>query len=167
MSRTDRPTLNVPMNFESPSKSTPAIAEGTRIAIVARNSMPACRRALARLNSCTWCFNPPSRNDAPSMNSALATITPAIDAFTSVYCPARNAVSAMTSSVKLPSVALSRPPTLSPVLAATDSVAWLSSAASGTMARMDSTNSRVCASGLSFWAANRTGTKASSHSSGL
>ena len=32
----------------------------------------------------------------------------------------------MTSSVRLPSVALSRPPTASPVLAATDSVAWLS-----------------------------------------
>ena len=63
----------------------------------------------------------------------------------------------MTSSVRFPSVALSRPPTASPVLAATDSVAWLSSAARGTMARTDSTNSSVCASGLSAWAANTAG----------
>ena len=83
-------------------------------------------RALMRLYSCTWYFSPPSRNDAPSMNSVLVTIAPAMEAFTSMYCPARRAVSAMTSSVRLPSVALSRPPTASPVLAATDSVAWLS-----------------------------------------
>ncbi len=57
------------------------------------------------------------------MNSALVTIAPAIDAFTSMYCPARSAASAITSSVRLPSVALSRPPTESPVFAATDSVA--------------------------------------------
>ena len=82
------------------------------------------------------------------MNNVLVTIAPAMDAFTSAYCPARNAASAMTSSVRLPSVAFSRPPTVSPVLAATDSVAWLSSAASGTMARTDSTNSSVWASGL-------------------
>ena len=84
------------------------------------------------------------------MNSVLVTIAPAMDAFTSMYCPARRAASAMTSSVRLPSVALSRPPTASPVLAATDSVAWLSSAASGTMASTDSTKSSVCASGLSL-----------------
>ena len=101
------------------------------------------------------------------MNSVLVTIAPAIDAFTSMYCPARRAVSAMTSSVRLPSVAFSRPPTASPVFAATDSVAWLSSAASGTMARTDSTKSSVCASGASFSAAKTTGTKTSSHSSGL
>ena len=57
------------------------------------------------------------------MNSVLVTIAPAIDAFTSMYCPARRAVSAITSSVRLPSVAFSRPPTASPVFAATDSVA--------------------------------------------
>ncbi len=57
------------------------------------------------------------------MNSVLVTMAPATDAFTSMYWPARNAVRAMTSSVRLPSVALSRPPTASPVLAATDSVA--------------------------------------------
>ena len=55
----------------------------------------------------------------------------------------------MTSSVRLPSVALSNPPAASPVLAATDSVAWLSSVASGTMASTDSTNSSVWASGRS------------------
>jgi hypothetical protein len=69
---------------------------------------------------------------------------PAMDAFTSVYCPARNAASAMTSSVRFPSVALSRPPTVSPVLAATGSVAWLSSAASVTIARTDSIKRSVC-----------------------
>ena len=57
------------------------------------------------------------------MNSVLVTIAPATDAFTSMYCPARKAVSAMTNSVRLPNVALSKPPTASPVLAATDSVA--------------------------------------------
>ena len=57
------------------------------------------------------------------MNNVLVTITPARDAFTSTYCPARKAVIAMTSSVRLPSVALSRPPIASPVFAATDSVA--------------------------------------------
>ena len=57
------------------------------------------------------------------MNNTLVTIAPAMDALTSMYWPARSAVSAMTSSVRLPSVALSSPPTVSPVLAATDSVA--------------------------------------------
>jgi hypothetical protein len=73
------------------------------------------------------------------MNRVLVTIAPATDALTSMYWPARSAVRAMTSSVRLPRVALSSPPTASPVLAATDSVAWLSSAASGTMARTDRT----------------------------
>lgn len=63
------------------------------------------------------------------MNRVMASIAPAIDAFTSMYSPARNAVKAMTSSVRLPRVALSNPPTASPVLAAADSVARLSSAA--------------------------------------
>ena len=40
-----------------------------------------------------------------------------------MYWPARNAVSAMTNSVRLPNVALSNPTTVSPVLAAADSVA--------------------------------------------
>src|SRR5262245_51541941 len=98
------------------------------------------------------------------MNSVLVTIAPAIDAFTSVYCPACSAASAMISSVRFPSVALSSPPTASPVLAATDSVAWLSIAASGTIASTDSTNSSVCASCRIFWATNTTGTKTSSQS---
>jgi len=38
------------------------------------------------------------------MNNVLVTIAPAMDAFTRVYCPAGNAVSAMTSSVRFPSV---------------------------------------------------------------
>ena len=71
------------------------------------------------------------------MNSVLVTMAPAIDAFTSMYWPARSAASAMISSVRFPSVALSSPPTASPVFAATDSVAWESSAASGTIARTD------------------------------
>ena len=101
------------------------------------------------------------------MNSVLVTMAPAIEAFTSVYSPACSAASAITSSVRLPSVAFSRPPTVSPVFAATDSVAWLSSAASGTMASTESANSSVGASGRSFWAANTTGMNASSQSSGL
>ena len=61
----------------------------------------------------------------PSMKSRLATIAPAIDALTSSNMPMRSAVSAMTSSVRLPRLAFRRPPMLSPVLAATDSVALL------------------------------------------
>ena len=103
----------------------------------------------------------------PSMNSVLATIAPAMEAFTRTYCPARNAASAISSSVRFPSVALSRPPIVSPVLAATDSVARLSRAANGTIARTESTNSSVCACGLSNCEANSTGTMASSQSRGL
>ena len=101
------------------------------------------------------------------MNRLLVTMAPAMEALTSMYSPARRAVTAMTSSVRLPSVALSKPPTASPVLAATDSVAWLSNAASGTIARTDSRNSRVWESGHSLSPARTTGTKTSSHSSGL
>src|SRR6188474_1831600 len=101
------------------------------------------------------------------MKSVFVTMAPAMEAFTSMYCPADKAVTAMTSSVRLPRVAFSSPPTASPVLAATDSVAWLSSAASGTIANTDSTKSNVCASGLTFAAMNTTGTNASSQSRGL
>jgi hypothetical protein len=94
-----------------------------RRAIVARNNRAAWRRALTRLKSWMWYLRPPSRKDAPSRNSVLVTTAPAIDAFTSMYCPALKAVRAITSSVRLPSVALRSPPTVSPVLAATDSVA--------------------------------------------
>ena len=100
------------------------------------------------------------------MNSELVTIAPAIDALTSMYWPARSAASAMTSSVRLPSVALSSPPTASPVFAATDSVAWLSSAASGTIARTASANRAVCADGASSSVASTTGTNTSIHSRG-
>jgi hypothetical protein len=67
----------------------------------------------------------------------------------------------------LPSVAFNSPPIVSPVLAATDSVAMLSNAASGTMAKIDSKNSAVCASGRKCSAASTTGTKTSSQSSGM
>ncbi len=46
-------------------------------------------------------------------------------------------------------------------------MAWLSSAASGTMARTDSTKSSVGASAASVSATKTAGTKTSSHSSGL
>ena len=92
------------------------------------------------------------------MNSEFVTIAPAIDAFTSVYSPAPSAASAITSSVRLPSVAFSSPPIVSPVLAATDSVAMLSSAASGTIARIERKKSAVCASGRSRSAASTIGT---------
>ncbi len=99
------------------------------------------------------------------MNSVFVTIAPAMEALTRRYSPARSAVIAITSSVRLPSVAFSKPPTASPVRAATDSVAWLRSAASGTVASTDSTNRAVCDSGVMRSAANTTGTKMSSHSS--
>src|SRR5512145_892477 len=56
---------------------------------------------------------------------------------------------------------------VSPVLAATDSVAWLSSAASGTMASTDSTKSSVCRSAAACSATNTAGTNTSSASNGL
>jgi hypothetical protein len=99
------------------------------------------------------------------MNRVLVMTTPASDAFTSRIWPVRSAANVITSSVRLPSVALSSPPTVSPVRAATDSVAWLSSAASGTIARTESTNSHVCAAGAIRSAANSAGTKTSSQSS--
>ena len=145
MSSTARPTLNLWLNA-TPAASACEIAEGISNATVARKSSPACMRALTRLYSCSWCLSPPSRNDAPRMNNVLVTIVPAMDAFTSMYCPARKAASAMTSSARFPSVAFSRPPIASPVLAATDTVARLSSTVNGTMARTDSTKSSVCAS---------------------
>ena len=123
MSNTARHMLKVCVKLAPCVASALVTAEGTSNATVARNNCAACSRALAGLNSWLWCFNPPSRNDAPNMNSVLVTIAPAMDAFTSMYWPARNAASAMISSVRLPSVALSKPPTASPVLAATDSVA--------------------------------------------
>jgi hypothetical protein len=123
MSSTDKPKLNFAVNADPAGESAAETAEGIRIPIVARNSRLACSRALALSYSCTWCLSPPSRNDMPNMNKVLVTIAPAMDAFTRVYCPACSAVSAMTSSVRFPSVALSRPPTVSPVLAATASVA--------------------------------------------
>ena len=49
---------------------------------------------------------PPNRKDAPSMK-ILVTMAPAIDAFTSMYSPARSAVTAMINSVRFLSVALS------------------------------------------------------------
>ena len=167
MSRADNPRLNCSLNSAAGPSSASLIADGIRSAIVARNSRLAWSRELTRLNSCTWNFSPPSRNDIPSMNSELATIAPAMDALTSMYWPAFKAASAITSSVRLPRVALSSPPTESPVLAATDSVARLSSAASGTMASTDITKSIVCASGRAACATNRAGTNTSSQSSGL
>ena len=167
MSRPDSPRLNCSLNSAAGPASANLTADGIRSAIVARNSRLAWSRELRRLNSCTWNFSPPSRNDMPSMNSELATMAPAIDALTSMYWPAFRAVSAMTSSVRLPSDALSSPPTASPVLAATDSVARLSSAASGTMASTDTTNSIVCDSGRAACAMKRPGTNTSSQSSGL
>src|SRR6266403_4876264 len=167
MSSKERPTLSFWVNAAPAVESASEIAEGTNSATVARNSSPACTRALTRLYSCTWCLSPPSRNEAPSMNSVLVTMAPAIDAFTSMYCPARSAARAITSSVRFPSVALSNPPTASPTFAPTDSVARLSNAASGTIAITESTKLNVCASGRTVWQMNGAGTSTSSHSSGL
>ena len=142
-------------------------ADGTTSATVARSNIPACVRALAGLNSCVWCFKPPSRNAPPSMNRLLVTIAPVIEAFTRSSIPARSAAMAMTSSVRLPSVAFSRPPIASPVFAATLSVAWLSRAASGTMAATESRNRAVCASGRRCSATRTTGTNTSSQFKGF
>ena len=92
MSSIDRPTLSVCVNAAAAPESACESPTESAGATVARNSRPACRRALTRLYSCTWYLSPPSRNDAPSMNSVLVTMAPAIDAFTSMYCPARKAV---------------------------------------------------------------------------
>jgi len=73
----------------------------------------------------------------------------------------------MTSSVRFPSVALRSPPVISAVIAATDSVARLNSAANGTIAPTESTNNSVCASGATICAPKTAGTKISSQSSGV
>jgi len=85
MSSAARPRLSVCENLAPAAESTSIIVDGISSATVARNSKPACMRALTRLYSCTWCLSPPSRNDAPSMNSVLVTIAPGDDAFTSSY----------------------------------------------------------------------------------
>ena len=72
----------------APAISRPAIAAGEIRAMVAINNSAEYSLAPNRLNSWTWCRSPPSRNDAPSMNRVLVTIAPAIDALTSMYCPA-------------------------------------------------------------------------------
>ena len=102
------------------------------------------------------------RNAPPSMKRLLVTIAPVIEERTRSSMPARSAVIAMTSSVRLPSVAFRRPPIASPVFAATLSVAWDRRAARGTIARTDSRKRAVCESGRAFSATNTTGTKASS-----
>ena len=94
MSSTARPTLSFWVNAAAAAESACATADGISSATVARKSRPACMRALTRLYSCTWCLSPPSRNDAPSMNSVLVTIAPAMDAFTSMYSPGAQARSA-------------------------------------------------------------------------
>ncbi len=101
------------------------------------------------------------------MNKVLVTIAPAIDAFTRTYWPALRAARAIRSSVRLPRVALSKPPMVSPVRAATASVARLNSAASGMMASADSTKRNVCACGRIAAALKTSGTKISSQSSGV
>ena len=131
ISSTAKAMLSFWVSAVAGTKSALAIADGLTSAIVARNSKAASRRAVARLYSWTWCVRPPRRNDTPSMNSVLVTIAPAMEPFTSAYSPARSAAAAMTSSVRFPSVALSSPPTVSPVFSATDSVARLSKAAIG------------------------------------
>ena len=68
------------------------------------------------------------------MKRLLVTMAPASDALTRSNMPACRAAIAMTSSVRLPSVALRRPPIASPVFDATLSVARASRPASGTMA---------------------------------
>jgi hypothetical protein len=103
-------------------------------------------------------------NTTPSMVDMK--IAPAMEAFTSAYCPAFRAVSAITNSVRFPNVALSRPPAASPVLAATDSVARLRSTANGTMASTERRKRIVCASGEAFWTMKTMGTTASSQSNG-
>ena len=93
--------------------------EGTNSVTVASNSMFVLQARVERVVFLDAMAQPPSRNDAPSMNRVLATIAPAIDALTSSSMPARSAVRAITSSVRLPRVALRRPPIASPVFAAT------------------------------------------------
>jgi len=78
------------------------------------------------------------------MNNALLTIAPVIEALR-VASPSTQRGERITSSVRLLSVALSRPPIMSPVLAATDSVGRLSKAANRTRARTESTNRDLCA----------------------
>ena len=100
--------------------------------IVARKSRPACRRALARSYSCTWCLGPPSRNDAPNMNNELVTIAAAMEAFASVCCSARNAASGDARSALQRSqlgprgLSPNRSPLLQTILAGWSGFSWMS-----------------------------------------
>lgn len=61
----DRPTLSVWISVAVVAgASASESSDGISIAIVAKKSRIACRRAVVRLYSCTRWFRPPSRNDA-------------------------------------------------------------------------------------------------------
>src|SRR5262245_7902703 len=162
----ERLTLKGPMNDGTLCFSLRTSADGIRSAIVARKSIAVWSRAPAGLNSWTCLRSPPRRNDPPSMKSELLTIAPATDARTRSVMPARSAVIAITSSVRFPNVALRRPPTASPVFAATLSVARLRSPARGTIAATDRKKTSVCAPGLACSTASAIGTNTISASSG-
>jgi len=108
--------------------------------------MPALMPVEVRLKRSTGRFRPPATNASPRMSSRLPMMLPVIDAFTTLMYVATFAGSAMTcaaarrpmmammSSAALPNVALSRPPMVGPVRAATCSVASPMRLASGSTA---------------------------------
>jgi hypothetical protein len=101
------------------------------------------------------------RHDADIKGAIAALVTEAVELETIIE-PHQRGMSAASASVFL-----RKPPNISPVLAATDSVARLSKAANGTIAATERTNRSTCAWGLKTCVANTTGTKTSSRSKGL
>src|SRR5215813_5917962 len=99
---------------------------------------------------------------APSTSRMFPTMDPTIDAFTTSCSPARKAASAMMSSAALPKVALSSPPTPSPMRSASCSVARPIHAARGRMARDEVAKTRRCRSGARNSRPMATGTKSRS-----
>ena len=136
----------------SPSTVGPAAtskAAGRINAIAASVSIVAWVPAPAGLKCCSGYRIPPASMAAPSTSRILPIMQPAIDASTTSWSPARNAARAIMSSAALPNVALSSPPTPSPMRSARCSVARPIQAASGTIARAEVMKTRRYRSGAS------------------
>jgi len=115
-------------------------AEENKIETVAKNSKPPDSRALARC-ILTW-YLAARRKRSPSMTTYWRQSPRRCDAFTRVYCPASNAVRAMTSRVQVSERGVEHAPTVSPVCRHGFG-GVLSSAASGMIASKDSTKQRI------------------------
>lgn len=91
-------------------------------------------------NRCSLNFSPPKKNEHPSTSNILDSTLPRSDSCVTRSRPARIAQILTMTSVALPNVALSRPPTVSLVYSANCSVMKPNRSASGHMANSENVN---------------------------